>query len=310
MFNLKNKTSALLSKVVLLAVTTLVVPSSAVVLFLDRPMQRFKRRYSLLTTLALVLTTFSFLLTPAVQVSAQTPNTTINFQARILQSTGALVDDGNYNIEFKIYDDISSGTTAQGVCTGNCLWMETRDYNGGSPDNRVRVVNGYVSVNLGSVTAFGSTIPWGQNLYITMRVGDTGTSPTWDTEMTNSGNRMKLSAVPYAFTASNLKTANRTATASDSITIQTGTTTTSGNSGNVAISTGNSAGNSGNITLDVGSASSTAGTITLGSTYSTGLNLGRSGASTVITGNTSSSITFTNFGVTTAGVLLVIPHLP
>ena len=43
MFNLKNKTSALLSKVVLLAVTTLVVPSSAVVLFLDRPMQRFKR---------------------------------------------------------------------------------------------------------------------------------------------------------------------------------------------------------------------------------------------------------------------------
>jgi hypothetical protein len=82
------------------------------------------------------------------RVYAQTPNTTINYQARVLLSSGALVPDGDYHIEFKIYDDVSAGTTAQGVCTGNCLWNETR-----STGNLVRVVNGYVSVNLGSVTA-------------------------------------------------------------------------------------------------------------------------------------------------------------
>ena len=87
--------------------------------------------------------------TPA---SAQTTNSTVNFQARLLQSSGALVPDGNYHIEFKIYDSLSSGVTARGVCTGNCLWMETR-----TTGNLVRVVNGYFSVNLGSVTGFSST---------------------------------------------------------------------------------------------------------------------------------------------------------
>jgi hypothetical protein len=121
-------------------------------------------------------------------------NSTLNFQARILQSSGALVADGNYNVEFKIYDNVLAGATAQGVCSGNCLWMETR-----TGASVVRVVNGYVTANLGSVTAFGSTIPWDQDLYITMRVGGIG-SPSWDTEMVNATTgRMKMSAVSYAF---------------------------------------------------------------------------------------------------------------
>ncbi len=32
-------------------------------------------------------------------------NETINYQARLLTSTGATVPDGTYNIEFKIYED-------------------------------------------------------------------------------------------------------------------------------------------------------------------------------------------------------------
>ena len=52
--------------------------------------------------------------------------TTINFQARLMNAAGAIAPDGNYNIEFKLYDTASGGGTAQGVCTGNCKWVETR----------------------------------------------------------------------------------------------------------------------------------------------------------------------------------------
>ena len=130
----------------------------------------------------------------------------LNFQGRLLTSAGAVVADGNYHIEFKIYDTIGSGGSAQGVCsldstTDDCWWLETR-----STGNLVRVVNGYFSVNLGSVTAFGASIPWDQQLYLTMRVGGSSGSPSWESaEMLSSGNRMVVTGVPYAFTAGKLQ---------------------------------------------------------------------------------------------------------
>ena len=178
--HVQNKTRVLLSQGALIAVAACVVPSSALALF--------------------------FVNTGTAK--AQTPNTTVNYQARILNSSGSLVPDGNYHLEFKIYDTEITGGTAQGTCTGNCLWMETR-----TTGNLVRVVNGYVSVNLGSVTAFSSTMPWSQNLYVTMRVGGSGGSASWDTEMVNvnaSNARMKLNTTPLAFIANNVRTANRT----------------------------------------------------------------------------------------------------
>jgi trimeric autotransporter adhesin len=196
-------------------------------------------------------------------------NTTVNFQARILQSSGALVPDGNYHLEFKIYNTVSTGATAQGVCSGNCLWLETR-----TTGNLVRVVNGYVSVYLGDVTAFPSTMPWGDNLYVTMRVGGAGGSPSWDTEMVNgTTGRMKLSAVPYAFTASNLATS--------------ATNSASTNSSNISIQSGNATGatsNSGNVSVDTGTATGTAGTISLGSTNASAITLGRTGITTTNSG--------------------------
>lgn len=122
---------------------------------------------------------------------------TINFQARLMNASGSIAPDGNYNIEFKLYDTASSGGTAQGVCTGNCKWVETR-----TGADVVTVANGYVTVNLGSVTGFGAGINWDQDLWMTMRVGGTGT-PSWDTEMSP---RLKLTAVPYAFRAGQLAT--------------------------------------------------------------------------------------------------------
>lgn len=123
-------------------------------------------------------------------------NTTINFQARLLTNTGSLVADGYYNVEFKLY----SAPTG-----GSALWTETR-----TTTDRVRVVNGYLTVNLGSVTAFPSSIDWDQELWMTMNIGGITEGPAWDGEMTP---RLKLTAVPHAMTSSKLaggSGANRT----------------------------------------------------------------------------------------------------
>ena len=130
------------------------------------------------------------------QASAATSNT-LNFQARLLGTSGALVADGSYNIEFKIYKSLAAGTSAQSVCslnasTDDCYWLETR-----AGANTVTVKNGYFNVSLGSVTAFSASVPWDQDLYLSMSVGGIG-GPAWDTEMSP---RFHLTAVPYAFKA-------------------------------------------------------------------------------------------------------------
>jgi len=131
------------------------------------------------------------LLTPAKIADAST-NSTINFQARLLTNSGAVVPDGSYNVEFKIYNALSSSGSSQGSCTGDtdCLWTETRT--GG---NTVSVLGGYMSVQLGSVTAFPTTINWDQPLWLSIRIGGIGT-PSWDPEMSP---RLPLTGVPYSF---------------------------------------------------------------------------------------------------------------
>ncbi len=123
-----------------------------------------------------------------------TPNNTLNFQARLETASGAIAPDGDYNIEFKLYDTTSSSGSSQGSCTGDtdCLWTETR-----IGADKVHVANGYLTVDLGSVTSLPGTINWDQNLYLTMNIGGTG-SPSWDGEMSP---RLHLTAVPYALQA-------------------------------------------------------------------------------------------------------------
>jgi hypothetical protein len=129
--------------------------------------------------------------------AAAVTNSTINFQARLMTNTGSIAPDGDYNVEFKLYSALTSSGSSQGSCTGDaaCLWTETR-----TSGNKIHVANGYISANLGSVTSFPTTINWDQQLYLTMNIGGTG-SPSWDGEMSP---RLKLTAVPYAFRASQL----------------------------------------------------------------------------------------------------------
>lgn len=98
-------------------------------------------------------------------------SSTVNFQARILKNTGSQVADGNYSIQFKIYPAVSGGVSS---------WNETQV---------VTVKNGYVSVSLGSATAFGTSVDWSQEQWLTMNInGDGEMAP-----------RMKITATPYSF---------------------------------------------------------------------------------------------------------------
>jgi hypothetical protein len=160
---------------------------------------------------AVFVTLFCLSIIFSVQTDAAA-SSNINFQARLENATGSIASDGTYNVEFKLYNTSAPAgghTEDQGACTynggttdPNCLWYE--DYLV-SASQGVRVVNGYLTVNLGSITAFPTTINWSQQLWLTMRIGGTGSSPTWDTEMSP---RLLLTATPYSFQSAQLSVTN------------------------------------------------------------------------------------------------------
>ncbi|HSH31806.1 MAG TPA: hypothetical protein VK963_04045, partial [Candidatus Saccharimonadales bacterium] len=95
-------------------------------------------------------------LNPASSTLAATGiNQQINFQARLLNAQGATVSDGNYNIQFKIYQDGDGCNPTLGTspCGGALKWTESHL---NSASQGVRVTNGYFSVYLGSITSLSS----------------------------------------------------------------------------------------------------------------------------------------------------------
>ncbi|MGH7156868.1 MAG: hypothetical protein ACREGG_02035, partial [Candidatus Saccharimonadales bacterium] len=137
-------------------------------------------------------------------------NQTINFQGRLLNSQGATVPDGFYNLEFKIYQD-GDGQTAgdtTGSPSGSLKWAE--DWLN-SASHGVKVVNGYLSVQLGSITPFGSNIDWNQSvLWLSMQVGDTSSctiSTNFHTDCGGDGEMtpmQPMTAAPYALNSNAL----------------------------------------------------------------------------------------------------------
>jgi hypothetical protein len=144
------------------------------------------------------LITFIFI-TPANAASGI--NQQINFQGRLLNSQGAVVPDGFYNIEFKIYQD-GDGQTAgntTGSPSGTLKWTE--DYLN-DDGNGVEVRNGFLSVQLGSLAAFGNNIDWNQDtLWLSMNIAGTGTSCTPFSSCGPDGEMLpmkRLTSTPYA----------------------------------------------------------------------------------------------------------------
>lgn len=150
-------------------------------------------------------------------VLAQTPvhaaagiNQQLNFQGRLLNAAGATVPDGIYNIQFKIYQDgdgLSVGDTT-GSPSGSLKWTESHLVSGSTG---VTVKNGFFSVQLGSVNAFGGSINWNQDtLWLSVDIGNTSSctiTTTFDSNCGGDGEMTpmkRLSSTPYALNAGQL----------------------------------------------------------------------------------------------------------
>ncbi len=113
-------------------------------------------------------------------------NQELNYQGKLVNSVGVAVPDGTYNMRYKLYT-VSSGGTA--------IWSEDR-----INTDKVQVTKGLFSVMLGSVASL-SSINFNQTLYLGVEIGGTGTTPTWDGEMSP---RKKLGSVASAFNSDKL----------------------------------------------------------------------------------------------------------
>lgn len=168
----------------------------------------FRRR--IVTTFVALIFVFAAFLTTLLfayhAYAAEGINKTLNFQGRLLQATGAVVPDGYYNIQFKIYQG-GSGAAANNP-DGTLKWTESYVNNGGT--SGVRVKNGLFSVDLGSVTPFGTSIDWNQDtIWLSMNVAGSSASCTsfGGAPCTADGEMLpmkRMTSVPYALNAGQL----------------------------------------------------------------------------------------------------------
>ncbi len=168
----------------------------------------FKQRHALrlvgLLTLCVALTTT--LLFANVSHASTGVNQTLSFQGRLLSSTGAVVPDGYYNLQFKIYQD-GDGTTA-GDSGGSLKWTETYINNGGT--SGVEVKDGFFSVNLGSENPFGTQVDWNQDtLWLSMNVaGSSSSCTTFNSGTCLADGEMlpmkRITSTPYALNSGEL----------------------------------------------------------------------------------------------------------
>jgi hypothetical protein len=139
-------------------------------------------------------------------------NQTLSFQGRLQTSAGAVVPDGYYNMQFKIYQD-GDGTTA-GDTGGTLKWTES--YVNNNANAGVQVKNGFFSVELGSNSPL-SSVDWNQDtLWLSMNIAGSsascstfgGTGCVGDGEMLPM---KRITSSPYALNSGMLggKTADK-----------------------------------------------------------------------------------------------------
>ena len=128
-------------------------------------------------------------------------NKQMNFQGRLLNAQGATVPDGFYNVQFKIYQDgdgLTAGNTT-GSPAGSLKWTESYL---NTTSQGVVVKNGYMSVQLGSITPFGTNIDWNQDtLWLSMNIASTNATCASFSACTPDGEMApmkRLSSATYA----------------------------------------------------------------------------------------------------------------
>jgi hypothetical protein len=133
-------------------------------------------------------------------------NKTLGYQGRLAYANGSVVPDGHYNIEFKIYQD-GTGVAASNP-GGTLKWSEA--YVNNNSGSGVEVKNGYFSVNLGSITPFGTSVDWNQDtLFVSMNVaGSSASCTTFGTAPCAADGEMlpmkRITSTPYALNAGQL----------------------------------------------------------------------------------------------------------
>lgn len=194
----------------------------------------FKQRRALriagLLALCVALTTT--LLFSSVSRAEAGVNQALSFQGRLLSSSGAVVPDGHYNIQFKIYQD-GDGTQADdtGGTNGALKWTET--YANNSSNAGVEVKDGFFSVELGSLNPFGTQVDWNQDtLWLSMNIAGTAsscTAATFDSGSCTADGEMlpmkRITSTPYALNSGMVggKTADQLAQLGQGVQTDTGT---------------------------------------------------------------------------------------
>jgi len=191
--------------------------------------RRLALRVSCILLLCIALITTLFL--NVVAHAAPGVNQTIGFQGRLLDANGDIVKDGYYNMQFKIYQD-GSGTTA-GNPDGTLKWTETY-INNGNATGAVEVKNGFLSVNLGSLTPFGTSVDWGQDtLWLSMNVAGKSTNcTTFGSGSCAADGEMlpmkRMTATPYSLNSAQLGGVDASGYIRSSSTAQDGNITING----------------------------------------------------------------------------------
>src|ERR1017187_5631485 len=96
-------------------------------------------------------------------------NPELSFEGKIVTSaSGTNLPDGTYNMEFQIYTGCTNNTGSG--CTS--VWTENY-FDTGTNVGGVTFTSGTFQVNLGSITAFGTSVPWNTYpLYLSMNIGN------------------------------------------------------------------------------------------------------------------------------------------
>ncbi len=221
----------------------------------------------------------------------------MNFQGRLTDSSGVIMPNGLYNMQFRLF------TVASG---GSAVWTETRENNG--TDYRVQVTNGLFSTKLGQSNPLSASLFASGALYfeITMATPatancSTASCATWESPMTP---RHQMSTSAYAYNAETLDGLDSSAFAAATGAagyIQNGTSPQTADfaiTGTGRIDTvlqAPSIQRTTNGTLLVGTTSTTTG-LTVGSTSLTGTLAIDSGAASTISIGSSASARTINIG--------------
>jgi hypothetical protein len=221
------------------------------------------------------------LLQPAGTAQAATGiNQEINYEGRLLNSTGGLEPDGTYSVQFKIYQDgtgcVSSGSSP---CGGTLLWTE---------NDSVTTINGYFSVPLGAVTSLSSVNFNSDTLWLSINVNSNGEMLPF----------LRFAASPYALNSLQLNGLTSTQygqlAASNTFTGSNVFQTTSTTAFQIQQASGpvvfNANTSSGQITIYGGLYSAATQSLGLDTTGSNAISIGTTNAAVVSIGSTSNGI--------------------